>query len=170
MSWFTLSGKGWMVAPMARAPWMIWAVRSTRAALWRAFSGVDAQVTRPWLARRAAPRSARWLATSSPSSAVPVPLYLQQGTSPPMYTTTSSITAGMGSWARANIVAWTAWVWITAPSSGYRSSVERWRSFSVVGDRVPDTTEPSASTTTRSSSVIVSYGTDDGVRQTSPSA
>ena len=26
--------------------------------------------------------------------------------------------AGMGWWARANMVAYTAWVWITAPSSG----------------------------------------------------
>ena len=68
MSVFTFSGSGWIVAPMARAPHTILAVRSTRAALWSAFSGEDPQVTRPWLASRAAPRSARWLATSSPSS------------------------------------------------------------------------------------------------------
>src|SRR6267154_1103848 len=41
--------------------------------------------------------------------------------------------------------------------------------FSVVGLRVPSTTVPSRSQTTRSSSVIVSYSSDDGVSATFPS-
>ena len=44
MSSFTRSGSGWSVAPIARAPHTILAVRSTSAALWSAFSGVAARI------------------------------------------------------------------------------------------------------------------------------
>src|SRR6478672_11407911 len=53
--------------------------------------------------------------------------------------------------------------------SSYAARHARCSIFSVVGWRSPSTTLPSRSHTTRSSSVIVSYSSDDGVSATFPS-
>src|SRR4029077_1547183 len=58
---------------------------------------------------------------------------------------------------------------MTAWMSSYFFKQERWSAFSVVGWRSPSSTLPSRSVTTRSSSVIVSYASDEGVSTTLPS-
>ena len=63
------------------------------------------------------PGPSRALTACSPSSSVPLMAYSVQRTSPPMYTENSSMQAGMGCWATANIEAWMAWEWITTAMS-----------------------------------------------------
>jgi hypothetical protein len=67
------------------------------------------------------------------------------------------------------MVQYFAWQWMTAWMSSYAFRHARWSCFSVVGPFVPSRTLPSRSVTTRSSSVIVSYASDDGVSTTFPS-
>ena len=81
------------------------------------------------------------------------------------------MTHGIGCRVTANIVQCFACEWMTALMSSHLRRHERWSAFSVVGPSPfgESSTSPSGLTTTRSPSVMMSYGCDDGVMTTLPS-